>query len=123
MRLNKFSIIMSKKSIGSTKRQTSNNKKRAKINTRVKKHQKDPLFEGKERRVHEELINRRIGGGIVITKKEIAEAFAQARQQWMNLPGSIIKSSSDILLIEKRSKSKDTHGGPDQTHDVGHNGG
>jgi len=113
---------MSKKGLRSTKRQTSN-KKRVKINAPIKKHQKEPSFEGKERRLHEDIINRRIGGGIVLTKKEIAEAFDQAREQWINLPGAIMKSPSDILLIQKRSKSQEPFGSPDQPDYVEDNGG
>ena len=50
--------------------------------------------EGREREVHEEIIKRLLEGGAPPTP----EAFARGLKQWQQLPGSIIRSSTDVNL-------------------------
>lgn len=66
-----------------------------------------PIYhEGDERKAHEEIINRRVTGGLDMSREEIAEAYIRAQEQWLQLPGSIIRSPTDILLIQNRGKFK-----------------
>ena len=44
---------------------------------------------GSERKLHEEIINRRVGGGINLTVAELQEAYARALDQWLKLPGPL----------------------------------
>jgi hypothetical protein len=64
--------------------------------------------ESKERQVHEKITDRRITGGIRMTRQEINEAYIRAQEQWLQLPGSIIRTPTDILLIQKTLRSKDS---------------
>lgn len=63
---------------------------------------------GDERKVHDEIISRRVSGGIHVTRQEVAEAYIRAKEQWLRLPGSIIKTPIDAVLIQKSLESKDT---------------
>jgi hypothetical protein len=42
-----------------------------------------------------------------MSREEIAEAYVRAQEQWLQLPGSTIRSPTDVLLIQNRLKSKD----------------
>jgi hypothetical protein len=64
--------------------------------------------EGKEREVHDEIINRRVSGGMRMTRQEIAQAYIGAQEQWLQLPGSIIRTPTDVTIIQKRLKSRDS---------------
>jgi hypothetical protein len=77
---------------------------------------KRSLVEGEERKVHEEIIDRRIRGGSALTNEDIAEAYDRAQKQWQDLPGSIVKPPTDITLpAQKRPKSQDNMSGSEQT--------
>jgi hypothetical protein len=92
-------------------------KSKSKIHVSKKKKQIDkpshskvvkPLsHEGDERNAHEVIINRRITGGVTMSREEIAEAYISAQEEWLQLPGSIIRSPTDVLLIQKRLQIKD----------------
>lgn len=63
-------------------------------------HQKLGFVKGEERKVHEEIIEKRIGGGVLPTP----ELYANALRQWQQLPGSVVKSATDVKLsIQKPS--------------------
>ena len=116
-----MTITLSKKATLSKKHNTK--KRRIKSLTKHNKHDKppSPRLEN-ERRVHEEIINRRISGGITLTDKEISRAYARAYEQWQKLPGYIVRPPTDVLLIQK-PKSQDTVNSLEQTHDDPPNGG
>lgn len=119
-----FKINMSKKRFRSSKKQGSDSEKGLKINTRRNRDQmQQSRDEGNERKVHEEIMDRRIRGGISLTKEEIAEAYKRAQEQWLKLPGSTMRPPTDVLLIQRRSKSQGTITASEQTHDDTHNGG
>jgi hypothetical protein len=46
---------------------------------------------GREHAVHEQIINRRLGGGAPAT----AEAYAKALEEWHQLPGSVVRPPTD----------------------------
>jgi hypothetical protein len=72
-------------------------------------HRKPPLFiEGEERKMHEEIINRRITGGVKLTDKAIAKAYDRALKQWQELPGSIVRPPTDVIPSQKLRKSQET---------------
>ena len=93
-------------------------------NTEPNNHQKSSqLAEGEERKVHEEIIDRRIRGGADISKEAITEAYDRALKQWQELPGSVVRPPTDITIsIEKRPKSEDTTTTSKQTHNNTDNG-
>ena len=114
-----FVISMSKKG----KKHRSGNKKNLKTNTGRNKDRMQQLRgEGKERKVHEEIMDRRIRGGISLTNEEIAEAYKRAQEQWLRLPGSINRPSTDVYLVQKQFKSQVSNGASKQTHDHTDNG-
>jgi hypothetical protein len=80
---------------------TSNNKETRK---RIKSDddREQPFIKGEERKVHEEIIQRRIGGGEAPTP----EAYARALKQWQQLPGSVIRSPTDVTLPTTRKLPK-----------------
>jgi len=46
---------------------------------------------GREHAVHEQIIDRRLGGGAPAT----AEAYAKALEEWHQLPGSVVRPPTD----------------------------
>lgn len=48
--------------------------------------------EGRERQVHQEILERRLRGGPQPTPEE----YARALEQWKNLPGSVIRPPTDV---------------------------
>jgi hypothetical protein len=71
--------------------------------------QEKPLFiEGEERKMHEELIKRRITGGDNLSDKDITKAYDRALRQWQELPGSIVQSPTDVIPSQKLQKSQKT---------------
>jgi hypothetical protein len=91
-----------------------------------KRQRKPPqLIEGEERKVHEEIIDRRITGGISLSKEDVTEAYARALKQWQELPGSIVRPPTDITLPSQkgRRKSQDTITTSEQTQNDTENGG
>ena len=66
----------------SSKKHNSDNEKGLKTDIGLNRNQRRPeRGEGNERKVHEQIIDRRISGGISITAEEIAEVYVQAQQQ------------------------------------------
>ena len=115
-----FYYIMSNKS---SKNDNYNKKNKTKNNTESNDHDKPPLIEGEERKVHEEIIDRRIRGGAALSKKDITKAYDQALQQWQKLPGSVISPPTDITLAtQKRFKSNDTRSPTEETRNDTDNG-
>jgi hypothetical protein len=121
----------------SSKKPSSNKDKGAKKHPEPFDHWKRPrLVEGEERKVHEEIIERRLGGGAAPTDGEerkvheeiierrlgggaapTEEAYARALKQWQELPGSVIRPPTDVTLpVQKLPKSQDTVNASDQTH-------
>jgi len=101
----------------SSKNDTSDKKNETKNNTESNDHRKPPLIEGEERKVHEEIIDRRIRGGAALSKEDITEAYDRALQQWQKLPGSVISPPTDITLTtQKRSKPNDTIQSSEETY-------
>jgi hypothetical protein len=61
---------------------------------------------GREHAVHQELLEKRIGGGDPPTP----EAYAKALQEWQQLPGSVVRPPTDVKPSESEkdpSKAKD----------------
>jgi hypothetical protein len=118
---------MSKKSRSSAKK--SRVKRIRKDKSRKKRTEpsddsKRQLIQGEERKVHEEIIDRRIGGGVALSKEEITEAYDRALTQWQQLPGSIVRPPTDVTLsTQNRRKSQQTSSESDQTHGDAANGG
>lgn len=56
---------------------------------------------GREHAVHQELLEKRLGGGDPPT----AEAYAKALKEWQQLPGSIVRPPTDVKPSESE---KDT---------------
>jgi len=46
---------------------------------------------GREHAVHQQILDRRLGGGAPATP----EAYANALQQWLRLPGSVVRPPTD----------------------------
>jgi hypothetical protein len=108
----------------SSKNQNYNKKNETKNNTESNNHDKPPLIEGEERKVHEEIIDRRIRGGAALSKEDVTKAYERALQQWQKLPGSVISPPTDIILgTQKRSKSNDTTSSYEETHNDTEDGG
>lgn len=120
---------MSKRKSRSSNKKTKRVKRVSKNNKGAKQtepndHQKRPLIEGEERKVHEEIIDRHIRGGAALTNEAITEAYARAQKQWQELPGSIVRPPTDVTLpSQKRLKSQDTKDSSEQTHNDTDNGG
>lgn len=55
---------------------------------------------GREHAVHQELLDKRQGGG----EPPTAEAYAKALKEWQQLPGSVVRPPTDV----KPSESEDT---------------
>jgi len=100
----------------SSKNDNYNKKNETKNNTESNNHDKPSLIEGEERKVHEEIIDRRIRGGAALSKEDITTAYDRALQQWQKLPGSVISPPTDITLAnQKRPKSNDTTSPDEET--------
>ena len=85
---------------------------------------KRPLIEGEERKVHEEIIDERITGGVHLSKDATMEAYARALKQWQELPGSIVRPPTDITLPSiKHPKPLDTETTDNQTNNDTDKGG
>src|SRR5688500_10102337 len=108
----------------SSKNHTSNEENRTKNRIKPKDHRnRQALIEGEERKVHEEIVDRRITGGVTISKEAITEKYARALKQWQELPGSIVTPPTNVkLLTQKHHKFQDTETTPEQTNNETHNG-
>src|SRR5437773_10340296 len=73
-----------------------------------------PRTQGRERKVHEEIIERRLEGGAPPTP----EAYTRALEQWHKLPGSVMRPPTDIALPGESPKSGSTDV-PSQSHGSG----
>jgi hypothetical protein len=51
-----------------------------------------PRRRGREHQVHDEINERRLGGGAEPT----SDAFQRALEQWQQVPGSIVRPPSDV---------------------------
>jgi hypothetical protein len=114
---------MAKKRASLSKKNKSHKRRVKSFTERNKRDKRPPLLLENERKVHEEIINRRITGGVTLTQKEISEAYVRALEQWQKLPGSITKSPTNVLLIQQPSKSQYKEAAPEQTDDDTNNGG
>jgi hypothetical protein len=65
--------------------------------------EKREVVRGRERQVHEEIIARRLGGG----EPPSPEAYKHALDQWQQLPGSVIRSPTDVIPPATEPKSAD----------------
>jgi hypothetical protein len=74
-----------------------------------------PRPQGRERKVHEEIIERRMGGGAPPTP----EAYARALEQWHKLPGSVVRPATDIDLPVQESPKAGDADEPSSSHDSG----
>ena len=88
---------------GGTKHREANNQERT-------------FIQGKERKVHEEIIYRRITGGDTFSKEANTEAYAHALKQWQELPGCIVRPSTDVIPSQKLPKSQETLTTSEQTN-------
>jgi hypothetical protein len=115
---------MSKKKSRSSNKKSKTGKHTSKKETRKRiesdEDREQPFIKGEERKVHEEIIQRRIGGGEAPTP----EAYARALKQWQQLPGSVIRSPTDVTLPTTRRlpKSQDTVDLSEQTDNKTDNG-
>lgn len=92
-----------------SKNNNSTNKKGTENTEGPDDHGKPPLFiEGEERKMHEEIINRRITGGVKLSDKAISKAYRHALKQWKDLPGSVVSPPTDVIPNQKLRKSKET---------------
>src|SRR5437867_13233987 len=93
----------------STSRKKSSKYKNRKKKTKQNHHRDTLQLSGNERKVHEDIIQRRITGGVTLSMEAVREAYARALEQWKKLPGSVIKPSTDIVLLsQKDHKSQDS---------------
>jgi hypothetical protein len=51
---------------------------------------------GREHAVHQQILDRRLGGGAPATP----EAYANALQQWLRLPGSVVRPPTDEKPVQ-----------------------
>jgi hypothetical protein len=115
-----FHNTMSKKKT-TTLKNKSKRVKRSKNDKAVKKRtkpqdvpKKPQLVEGEERKVHEEIIERRLGGG----EPASAEKYLYALKEWHDIPGSMVKPPTDVsLLTKKRAKPQDNRSSSEEIHD------
>ena len=102
----------------------SNNENGTKNNTDSNDHRKLPrLIEGEERKIHEEIVDRRVTGGVTLAKEAIREKYARALEQWQELPGAIVKPPTDVKpATQKHHKFQDIETMSEQTNNETHNG-
>ena len=74
---------------------------------RTNGHQETISKIGNERKFHEDVINLRITGGTKFSVRELEVAYPRALEQWLKLPGSIVKTPTDVLLIHNDLKDTD----------------
>jgi hypothetical protein len=74
-----------------------------------------PRPQGRERKVHEEIIERRLEGGAPPTP----EAYARALEQWHKLPGSVMRPPTDITLPGQESPKSGGTDEPSPSHGSG----
>lgn len=99
---------MSTRKYRSSKKHSRKRVKRLKTTNLRNKRKPETIAKiGNERKVHEEIISSRITGGIKLTDKEIEQAYSRALEQWLKLPGSVVKTPTDVLLIHKDLKDAD----------------
>lgn len=95
-------------------KKTISRKKSSRYKNRKKKtnqnHLRDTFqLSGNERKVHEDIIQRRITGGARLTEADVREAYDRALKQWQELPGSIIRPTTGIIFPSRKdSKSQDS---------------
>lgn len=92
----------------SNKKSTSR-KKSSKFKNRRKKtkqnHHRDTLqLSGNERKVHEDIIQRRITGGVKLSEEVAREAYFHALKQWQELPGSVIRPTTGIIFPNEKDR-------------------
>lgn len=64
---------------------------------------------GREHAVHQEIIERRLGGGAPATP----EAYAKALEEWHQLPGSVVRPPTDEKPAMKAKKEGEDEGKKD----------
>jgi hypothetical protein len=64
---------------------------------------------GREHAVHQEIIERRLGGGAPATP----EAYAKALEEWRQLPGSVVRPATDEKPAMKPKKQGEDEGKKD----------
>lgn len=107
----------------SRSKNNSANKKGTEDTAESEDHRKPPLFiEGEERKMHEEIINRRITGGVKLSDKGIAKAYDRALKQWQELPGSVVRPPTDVTPSQKLRKDKETLTASEQSDNDTHKG-
>jgi hypothetical protein len=74
-----------------------------------------PRPQGRERKVHEEIIERRLAGGAPPTP----EAYARALEQWHQLPGSVVRPPTDIALPDQKPPKGGGADEPSPSHGSG----
>ena len=67
-----------------------------------------PRRRGREHEVHDEINERRLGGGADPT----SEAFQRALEQWQRLPGSVVRPPSDVKAPESPTPNDSGESGP-----------
>jgi hypothetical protein len=58
------------------------------------RHHQGPTGKGRERVVHEEIIAKRLEGGAPPTM----DAYTRALEEWQKLPGSVMRTPTDVTL-------------------------
>jgi len=67
--------------------------------------------EGREHQVHKEILERRMKGGREPTQKDYADAL----EQWKNLPGSVVRPPTDMTPTDEPPKpTNDDAGGEEE---------
>ena len=61
---------------------------------------------GREHAVHQELLEKRLGGGDPPTP----EAYAKALKEWQQLPGSIVRPPTDVKPSESEKDTSEVKG-------------
>ena len=93
----------------STPRKKSSKYKNRRKKTKQNHHRDTFQLSGNERKVHEDIIQRRITGGVKLSNEVAREAYFHALKQWQELPGSVIRPTTGIIFSsEKDRKSQDS---------------
>lgn len=66
--------------------------------------------QGREHQVHKEILERRWRGGPTPTPED----YQRAREQWKNLPGSIVRPPTDIAVPPDDTPNPDAPDGGDK---------
>jgi hypothetical protein len=92
---------------------SSNTQDKNKNNNEPNDHQKPEFIKGEERKVHEEIIEKRIGGGVPPSPG----LYASALRQWQHLPGSVVRSATDVKLPIQKPLSAQKNGPTSEQRD------